>query len=341
MMQFPAGELAGVTLAVLDHPLRVAAGDAVRVRVSIANHSRATMGEFRFFTPHQMFLGGVWSDPNNKGLTPDSSLTLLWRPIRPGEHLLMHARVVAPRVPGRYKLWIMLVQNGVRWYDSNTEVKPVALDVEVCETLPVLPHSINDYEDCVYSQNGEDGIVRELFLRLGYSDPYAVEFGVGDGMECIAAYWMRQYGWRGLLIEGNPDDFARARNNYREFPGVTVAQAYVTLENILELFRRYKVPTEFDRRHREQPHLRPSAALGDGLRPEPCLESEREPGLSRCKPGVARAPGQPARIRVARDRRRGRQRVFRAPRSARAVAIPGTHRRPSTPLGPELVSARL
>ena len=179
-------------------------------------------------------------------MPPDYVLTEVWRALDPGQHRIVHMRVRTPSVPGRYVLTILLFQQGVRWYDFATEVKPVQLEVEVCEDLAVLPHSINDYDDSVFSQNGEDGILRELFLRLGYADPFSVEFGVGDGLECNTAMWLRQYGWHGLLLEGDTADCARIKGNYRDYPGVTAANEMLTLDNIVEVFRSYHVPKEFD-----------------------------------------------------------------------------------------------
>src|SRR5262245_40537087 len=36
----------------------------------------------------------------------------------------------------------------------------------------------------VYSQNDEDGIIQEIFRRIGSSNRTFVEFGAGDGLEC-------------------------------------------------------------------------------------------------------------------------------------------------------------
>ena len=45
---------------------------------------------------------------------------------------------------------------------------------------------LNAFERRVYSQNGEDGIMAELFSRIP-NNRYFVEIGVEDGQQCNAA----------------------------------------------------------------------------------------------------------------------------------------------------------
>ncbi|HEX4328107.1 MAG TPA: hypothetical protein VH105_14890 [Burkholderiales bacterium] len=52
-----------------------------------------------------------------------------------------------------------------------------------------------------YSQNDEDGILAEIFRRIGTRHKSFVEFGCGDGLENNTVYLLAQ-GWRGLWIDG-------------------------------------------------------------------------------------------------------------------------------------------
>lgn len=52
-----------------------------------------------------------------------------------------------------------------------------------------------------YSQHDEDGIIEEIFRRIGVTDRTFIEFGVGDGTENCTVYLLLQ-GWNGLWIEG-------------------------------------------------------------------------------------------------------------------------------------------
>ncbi len=104
---------------------------------------------------------------------------------------------------------------------------------------------INDYDRRVRSQNGEDGIIKELLFRMGITERYIVEFGIESGVECNAAHWLLDYGWSGLLIEGDPEFAWSARERYADRP-VTVHQAFVTAENIVPIFHEHRVPAAPD-----------------------------------------------------------------------------------------------
>src|ERR1700758_747686 len=54
----------------------------------------------------------------------------------------------------------------------------------------------------VYSQCDEDGIIQEIFNRIGLTSSTFVEFGVGNGLENNTLKLLLE-GWSGLWIEGN------------------------------------------------------------------------------------------------------------------------------------------
>lgn len=93
---------------------------------------------------------------------------------------------------------------------------------------------LNRFEQKIYSQNGEDGIIRTIFDKIGTTNKYCVEFGVEDGSECNTRYLIEKYGWEYLHMdcrEGLPD---------------SIKKEIVTAENINSLFNKYNVPPEFD-----------------------------------------------------------------------------------------------
>ncbi len=105
--------------------------------------------------------------------------------------------------------------------------------------------SPNDYEKQVRSQNGEDGILDEIFARLQIRRGYFVEFGVQDGAECNTAHFALDQKWSGVMIEGNPD-FALALAQRYEGTATHIVRAFVTAENIADIFAAAGVPPEFD-----------------------------------------------------------------------------------------------
>jgi len=106
--------------------------------------------------------------------------------------------------------------------------------------------SLNAYERKISSQNGEDGIILELFARLRVVDPYFVEFGAEAGVECNSAHLARTYGWSGVMIEGGDASFAELKKNYEAFSKVRAVHGMVTKENIATIFAANGVPKTLD-----------------------------------------------------------------------------------------------
>lgn len=107
---------------------------------------------------------------------------------------------------------------------------------------------LNRFEFQAFSQFGEDGILQEIFRRIGTTNRYFVEFGVETGVETNSTYLLYQ-DWKGLWIDGSEDNI---QTIHQHFSGViakenlTAIQGFITAENIEELFRKGKVPAEFD-----------------------------------------------------------------------------------------------
>jgi len=88
----------------------------------------------------------------------------------------------------------------------------------------------------VFSQNGEDGVLQEIFKRIGTTNEYFVEFGVEDGIECNTRFLAEILGWSGLYLE--PDDVGHAALSAR-LAGrgeIAIVKAAVTPDNVNELF---------------------------------------------------------------------------------------------------------
>lgn len=69
------------------------------------------------------------------------------------------------------------------------------------------PLSLPRHHAQVYSQNGEDGIIAEIFSRIGMRDRTFLEIGIEGGIQNNTRLLLEQ-GWSGMWIEGSAD-FAR------------------------------------------------------------------------------------------------------------------------------------
>jgi hypothetical protein len=102
------------------------------------------------------------------------------------------------------------------------------------------------YELRVFSQNGEDGVLAEILKRCGTTTEHFVEFGAARGVENNCVLLADVFGWSGLFIEGDPDEYGHLESKYRGNPRVTTKQALVTTANVEQLFAEAGVPDEPD-----------------------------------------------------------------------------------------------
>ena len=96
----------------------------------------------------------------------------------------------------------------------------------------------------VYSQGPEDGMIDEVFRRIGAGARRFVEFGVENGLECNSAFLLVQ-GWSGAWIEGSSRHAGKARKNFKGYP-VEVVNDFVTVENADALIARLAGEGELD-----------------------------------------------------------------------------------------------
>ncbi len=100
----------------------------------------------------------------------------------------------------------------------------------------------------VYSQSDEDGIIQEIFNRIGPSTRTFIEFGVETGVECNTVKLLID-GWSGLWIEASATYAAEIQNHFEPFIAngkLRLSQNMVTAENINVLFEQAGVTGEID-----------------------------------------------------------------------------------------------
>jgi len=106
---------------------------------------------------------------------------------------------------------------------------------------------LNRFEYQVYSQNGEDGIITEIFERIGITNKFFVEFGASVLMNNTTLLLLKN--WTGVWIEAVPDITEGIKAKHRaliENKRLLIKNAFVDSENIEKLFKELNVPEEFD-----------------------------------------------------------------------------------------------
>lgn len=110
------------------------------------------------------------------------------------------------------------------------------------------PGRLNRYEFQMFSQTGADGIIAEICRRIGLTNRFFVEFGVGTGLENNTAALLLQ-GWVGVWIEASRKQHKTLRRELKTFldtKKLTALEAFITKDNIVTLFERGHVPHEPD-----------------------------------------------------------------------------------------------
>ena len=97
-----------------------------------------------------------------------------------------------------------------------------------------------------HSQNGEDGVLNEIFTRLGLmrKPGRAVEFGAWDGMHLSNTFdLVERFGWSAVYIEGDSKRFEDLLRTAQRYPNILPVRAMIsanetptssTLDTILE-----------------------------------------------------------------------------------------------------------
>jgi hypothetical protein len=103
----------------------------------------------------------------------------------------------------------------------------------------------------VYSQNDEDGLLLYLFSLLGTTNKVCVDIAFGSPFGANTTNLICNWGWTGLLIEGNETAVKMSRrffdsNKDTKLYPPKLVRAQVTAENVNGLLEHYDVTGEID-----------------------------------------------------------------------------------------------
>ncbi len=100
---------------------------------------------------------------------------------------------------------------------------------------------LRKYEKNITSQFGEDGVIEEIFLRIGVTNKTCIEFGAWDGKHLSNTWRLwNELGWKTYLIEGDKSRFEELKRNTSGYSNVVSINAFVdvdgkfSLDSILE-----------------------------------------------------------------------------------------------------------
>ena len=90
--------------------------------------------------------------------------------------------------------------------------------------------NLQSYKENVFSQNGEDGIIKYVFDKLAIKNGTLVEYGAWDGKTLSNTYYhfKQNPDYNLIMIEGDKFKFNELVNNFKEYKNVTCINAYVS-----------------------------------------------------------------------------------------------------------------
>ncbi|MDJ0902688.1 MAG: hypothetical protein QNJ55_28175 [Xenococcus sp. MO_188.B8] len=99
------------------------------------------------------------------------------------------------------------------------------------------PKSLIPFGYKIYSQSDEDGIIHEIFQRIGVTNRIFIEFGIGNGLEnnSLALLFAD---WQGLWIDASERSLQKIRKYWHHIitkGQLKVVQAFITTNNINQL----------------------------------------------------------------------------------------------------------
>ncbi len=95
----------------------------------------------------------------------------------------------------------------------------------------------------IFSQQDEDGIIDEIFNRIGSGSKKFVEMGLETGIECNTTNLLFQ-DWSGLWIESNKKNVESIRKNFSNFlkKSLKVHSEKISTSNVNQILSRYFEP---------------------------------------------------------------------------------------------------
>ena len=112
-------------------------------------------------------------------------------------------------------------------------------ELEAIQRLPKYKNPLNliPYGRKIFSQNDEDGILIEIFQRIGTTNKTFVEFGCGNGME-NNTYALLFQNWNGLWIEQSAKHVRQIKKGLTSTIAnhqLAIIKSFITKKNINQL----------------------------------------------------------------------------------------------------------
>ena len=108
---------------------------------------------------------------------------------------------------------------------------------------------IDGYGYKIFSQTDEDGIIQEIFRRIGVTNKIFFEFGVGAGTENNTRALLQLFNWSGAWIECHERKLMTIQENFKGFiqaGRLSTTGDFIYKENINSVAKKLGLPQNID-----------------------------------------------------------------------------------------------
>ena len=112
------------------------------------------------------------------------------------------------RLEGRQRRWVQSLSDLVATAAADNSARSLLASPRYADPRCLTRHGAK-----MYSQSDEDGILREIFRRIGTASHRFLEIGVGDGLENNTLALLVE-GWTGSWVDGSPQNAANIRARF-------------------------------------------------------------------------------------------------------------------------------
>jgi len=117
---------------------------------------------------------------------------------------------------------------------ARAEIREILADPRLDDPRRLERHGFK-----IHSQYDEDGIIDEIFRRIGTTNRQCIEFGAGNGTENCTGFLLMQ-GWKTLWMDGSDEFLPTVKISWKpelERGLLTARQTFITADNIDDLIR--------------------------------------------------------------------------------------------------------
>lgn len=153
---------------------------------------------------------------------------------------------------GRYDVATAMCENIISAHPRCDEARRILNIAKDKRALHEAKSPLIRYKRNKYSQNGEDGIIAEILLRLRISSGSFCEFGAWDGIHLSNTYSLAEAGWSGVYIEGDAEKYKDLVTTCSKLPGQKVMPvlAFVSPDipgkRLDDILGKTDIPKDFD-----------------------------------------------------------------------------------------------